>query len=445
MQTRTLLLMSAVLAVALPSAASAATGSDPDEPIVSRIVVLQPGVDPGALARSHARKLDLAVTQVYEHAFAGYAARVPAGRLDELAADPRVRLVAEDRPVEAVEQTSVYPLPPIKDQTVPTGVDRIDADVSSVRAGDRAGAVAEPIAILDTGIEGDHPDLNVAGGTSCIAGETFADDHGHGTYVAGIAAAKDNDFGVVGVAPGAPVYGVKVLAKTGRGSDSTVVCGLDWLVANAGRLGIRVANMSLGGIEDGQVGPACEDGSDVLAIAVCAAARAGLVITAAAGNNAADLGTHTPAAYDEVLAVTATWDNDGAPGGVGTETPSPAFPGCASRDDVAAFFSNFTTPAGADARHTIAAPGTCIVSTSLRGENALASGTSAAAPHVAGIAAVCLAVGRCRGDAGRVLETLLHDAVRQPAGYGFLGDPRNPLVVNGITRYYGYLAYAGAQ
>src|SRR5439155_11258788 len=91
-------------------------------------------------------------------------------------------------------------------QTLPTGIDRIDGDRSSTRSGDGRGNVNVNVAVLDTGIALDHPDLGVAGGANCSSGHSFDDPVGHGTHVAGTIAALDNAFGVVGVAPGARLW-----------------------------------------------------------------------------------------------------------------------------------------------------------------------------------------------------------------------------------------------
>jgi len=108
------------------------------------------------------------------------------------------------------------------------------------------------VAVIDTGIDFQHPDLNVVGGVNCtgsilrptcVAGGD--DDHYHGTHVAGIIGALDNDIGVVGVAPGARLWAVKVLNKNGSGWSSWIIAGIDWVAANANT--IAVANMSLGG------------------------------------------------------------------------------------------------------------------------------------------------------------------------------------------------------
>ena len=123
-------------------------------------------------------------------------------------------------PDRAVEATA---------QSVPTGIRRIDGPLSGTISGNGAGAVNVDIAILDTGIDVDHPDLNVVGGVNCSTGSSYDDQNGHGTHVAGTAAAKDNGIGVVGVAPGARLWAVRVLDNTGNGTWSSVICGIDWV------------------------------------------------------------------------------------------------------------------------------------------------------------------------------------------------------------------------
>ena len=120
-------------------------------------------------------------------------------------------------------------------QTVPTGVNRVDGDLSSTKSGNAFGSVNADIAIIDTGIDLDHPDLNVYAQKSLVSYTTSAnDDNGHGTHVAGIAAAKDNTVGMVGVAPGARLWAVKVLDSSGSGSISTIIKGVDYVTNNAG-------------------------------------------------------------------------------------------------------------------------------------------------------------------------------------------------------------------
>jgi subtilisin family serine protease len=229
---------------------------------------------------------------------------------------------------------------------------------------------------MDTGIDIFHPDLNLAGGVDCTDSQDGINDlNGHGTHVAGIAAARDNDIGVVGVAPGARVWAVKVFDIDGTSSESRILCGMEWVADNADV--IDVVNMSFGdgqGSDDGNCG---RSNRDSIHRAICRATRDGVTMVAAAGNGAADAASTTPAAYDEVITVSALADYDGGPGGL-------ASPSCSDfgKDDGVATFSNF----GADV--DLIAPGVCIASTFPSSGYALLSGTSMATPHVSGGAAL---------------------------------------------------------
>src|SRR5216117_170458 len=131
------------------------------------------------------------------------------------------------------------------------------------------------IAIIDTGIDLTHPDLNVYRNITFVTGTTTGnDDNGHGTHVAGIAAALDNNIGVVGVAPGARLWAVKVLDNNGRGALSDVISGVDYVTENAGE--IEVANMSLAGRGTGES----------LRLAIQNSVGRGVVYVVAAANSA---------------------------------------------------------------------------------------------------------------------------------------------------------------
>jgi subtilisin len=150
-----------------------------------------------------------------------------------------------------------------------------------------------------------------------------------------------------------PIYSVRVLNNAGSGSWSSVACGIDWVTANAAALKIKVANMSLGGTgsDDGDCG---NTNDDALHLAICNSVAAGVTYVVAAGNNGANFSGFVPAAYDEVLTVTAIADFNGEPGGGAAATCR------ADVDETPADFSNFTTVGSTDENHTIAAPGVCI-------------------------------------------------------------------------------------
>jgi hypothetical protein len=269
------------------------------------------------------------------------------------------------------------PLPPPADYEVPTGLQRIFWSDSAMTK------TFPAVAIIDTGISTSHADLNVVGGRNCSTGgvNAYNDGNGHGTHVAGTVAAKG---AIVGVAPGAPLYAVRVLNNAGSGSWSNVICGVDWVTANASV--IKVANMSLGG--SGTAGTGCSSSS--LRQAICTSVTAGVTYVAAAGNSASDAKDFVPAAYPETITVAALADFNGAPGGGATAT-------CRNdTDDTHANFSNYgTADAGNPGHVDITAPGVCIKSTWHTGSGYhTISGTSMASPHVAGAAALYL------GDAG---------------------------------------------
>ena len=317
------------------------------------IVVLKNNVvDPETVANDMALKHGLGKGQIYGHALKGFSAVIPDAVLEKVRNDPRVSLVEQDQVVQAFVQT------------LPTGINRVDADLSSTKSGDGSGSVSVDIAIIDTGIDLIHPDLYVYKQKTFVKGTKSAnDDNGHGTHVAGIAAAKDNSAGVAGIAPGAKLWAVKVLSRTGSGSMSNVIAGIDYVTANAGE--IEVANMSLG----------CECTSTALNTAISNSVKAGVTYVVAAGNSGKDAATFSPANHPDVIAVSAIVDTDGKCGGLG---PSTSY----GTDDTFATFSNFGSVVD------MAAPGVNIYSTYKSGTYATLSGTSMASPHVTGAAAL---------------------------------------------------------
>jgi hypothetical protein len=310
------------------------------------------------------------VTATYD-VVAGFAAQVPGHVAQRWRRDPRVAAVEPDVAVRAFQ--------------VPTGVRRIGAHEYAPADIDGDGSTVDvDIAILDTGIDGAHPDLRVAGGVDCFSSPCTAvtptDLHGHGTHVAGTAAARDDGVGVVGVAPGARLHSVRVLDETGAGSMSALLRGLDWLRVNAEL--IEVANLSLG----------CECKSTVLDDAVRNVSTAGVTLVVAAGNAGTDAGSFTPANHPDVVTVAAMSDYDGAPG-------RRTSPGCVpDADDSFASYSNY------GAVVDLVAPGSCITSTWPGGGYGRTSGTSMAAPHVAGAAALHIATANVPRSASRAAD-----------------------------------------
>ncbi|MDP9364984.1 MAG: S8 family serine peptidase, partial [Chloroflexota bacterium] len=353
-------LLAAVLVASVAALAAPSTATQPEigargagRPIDGRyIVVLRDDVrEPRSAASDLGRAYGLSVSHVYDTVLNGFAARVPAQALEGLRRNPRVAFVDQDVTVAATA-------------TMPTGVDRVGADdADGTGTGPGPGA---PVAILDTGIA-PHPDLNVAGGYNCSSSDraAYGDVNGHGTHVAGTVGASG---GVTGVAPGTPLYAVKVLGDDGSGSFSWIICGLDW----AARQGIGVATLSLGAAwADNPTNCA----SSSLHQAVCNAAAQGMRLVVAAGNDGMNTADYVPATYDQVTTVSALADSDGCRGGRGSATNF-------GPDDSRASFSN------RGAAVDVAAPGVAIESTAPGGGYRRLNGTSMATPHVAALIAL---------------------------------------------------------
>ncbi len=340
---------------------SAAGGGGPTG---SYIVVLEGDAPVRSLVREHTRTLGIDVGHVYGTALNGYSAVMSRTARDVLATLPNVAYVQPDRKVHAMAQQT------------PTGIDRAQADQSPTAGIDGVDErVDVDVAVIDTGVDLDHPDLNVyrQGAENCSLSLSADDDNGHGSHVSGTIGALDDNTGVVGMAPGARIWPVKVLNALGVGSTSDVICGIDYVAAHADQ--IEVANMSLGGSgsDDGNCG---KTNGDAQHQAICNAVSRGVTFVVAAGNAYEDASTTTPAAYDEVITVSALADFNGRPGGGAPST-------CRQdADDTFADFSNY----GADV--DLIAPGVCITSTWMNGGYNTISGTSMASPHVAGAAAL---------------------------------------------------------
>jgi parallel beta-helix repeat protein len=235
-------------------------------------------------------------------------------------------------------------------QITPWGIERVNA--STVWNYSKGAGVN--VSIIDSGIDYGHPDLweNFVGGHDFVNNDSDPyDDDGHGTHVAGIVAAVDNDFGVVGAAPEARLYVVKALDENGEGYTSDLVAGIEWSVER----NVQVISMSLGSNFDSQS----------LHEAVDSAYNSGIVLVAAAGNDGNPGGggdkVDYPARYDSVIAVGAT-DSNYLRGSFSSTGPS----------------------------LELSAPGVNINSTYPNSSYSLFSGTSMATPHVTGVVALLL-------------------------------------------------------
>lgn len=255
---------------------------------------------------------------------------VPATAIKALKNNPNIIAVEPDIVIKA------------KSQTLDWGVNRIDAPTAWASSLTGKGV---KIGIVDSGIA-KHEDLTVAGGASFTSYTTsYLDDNGHGTHIAGIIGAKNNSYGTVGIANEASLYAVKVLGKDGAGYLSEIIAGIDWCITNK----MDIINLSLGS----------STSSYALQQVVDKAYSQGILVVAAAGNDGNTSGSldtvNYPAKYASVIAVSAT----------------------DSKDARASFSST-------GSKIEVAAPGVNILSTYLNNQYVSISGTSMAAPYVAG-------------------------------------------------------------
>jgi len=335
--------------------------------------------------------------------------------VDKLSSDPGVKFMEQDKTVVSFSEQ------------LPTGLERIDADKLYPIHKMASFSANVDIAIIDSGIDLDNPDLNVYSnismvipqlsepnlsqslsgdgysivnknidfnklglGTNATEGNTSLlqppftsdlsssgdDSCGHGTHVAGIAAAKSNSLGVVGIAPGARLWAIKALAHnkfTGQceGSISSIIAAIEYVTKLKDK--IEVVNLSLG----------CKCNSTALDDAISRAVKSNITIVVAAGNINSDASEFSPANNKDVIAVSAITDLDGKCGGLSKPKWINAgqFSGLYG-DDTFSRFSNYGKAVD------IAAPGVMINSTDMNGSYSMSSGTSMAAPHVAGAAAL---------------------------------------------------------
>lgn len=298
---------------------------------------------------------------------------------------------------QVIGEAEIYDFLPLS-QSVPPFINRVGANGSSQRSGDGQNPNGNHLAskadinvfVLDTGISV-HSDLNVVGGRNFTNTNVndWTDRNGHGTHVAGIIGARDNNIGIVGIAPGVRLWAIKVLSDNGGGSISGIINALNWIVQNKGTIwiGNGIINMSLGG-----------GISTALDSAVNNIINLGLPVVVAAGNSSIDANLSSPARVPNAITVGAT-------------SPSPSYNQLAN-------YSNYGSVVD------ILAPGTNILSTYPGNRYATLSGTSMACPVVAGTLALLFSTNNISGSGLQYVNNIRNKIVSD-------SSLTNPLFYNG--------------
>jgi subtilisin family serine protease len=363
---------------------AAGTAVAEESPSDSYIVVLKDDMaHPANVAQRHEENRGADIDHIYAAAIKGYSAELTPSELKAIEQDPSVDYVEPDGTMH------------IDAQTPSTGFNRVSANTNSTLDIDEVDDVRTDadVAVIDTGVAL-HPDLNVYLRTNChpasgCVSTEVEDGNGHGTHVAGIIGALDNNFGVVGTAPGARIWSVKAGNSEGVFQISDVLAAINWVTARSSQ--IEIVNMSLGCEEEAKD----ECSGTAMREAIAASVNQGVVYVVSAGNANQDvsggihktstgtmnLGPTVPGSFADPITVSSLADYDGAPGGAGAALPCPREEASTEKDDSLANYSNW------GAAVDIAAPGTCIYSTLPGGGYGMKSGTSMAAPMVAGAAA----------------------------------------------------------
>jgi subtilisin len=380
----------------------------------AKIITLRPGVDVDAFIKD----AGLNATYVYRYALSGFAAVAQASRIKGLRQDSRVLAVEEDGSVVAAGQTNSTGFLRLGLNSFP--VAHINSTSYWNSATGASQAIDVDVALVDTGIDMQHPDLNVVQGVDFTgSGMGGQDWWGHGTAMAGFIGAINNTFGVVGVAPGVRLWSVQVLNTSTQNSWSSFLAGLDFIAANANEISVVNASLSSANFTN----------NPYLAIrtAVSNVVSRGVVFVAAAGNNAGDIAGSDgvwgvnpatgvcddmlPAALPEVMAVSAMDVHTDQTASFSTYSYLPT----SLRD------TNYViSPGGAV---DVAAPGQDtgapfggMLSTWNNESYIFSYGTSAASAHVAGLVALYIAAnGRATNAAGvyAIRQAIVNNSLSQ--------------------------------